>query len=442
MAGGVRELMGENLIAVWLGLECASGNDTRTSESEIRVGAKITPYLLAGSDLICSGFGSIKKYDNSFNASLFNGEEIEDYLVLQRDFEADGGLTPIDEDRVLGLRMRACEALAAVLDELDLAKVSRSMIGSVVFASGSQETASFTAGEASAVSAAIKGQGITAIDVVKALAKRGYREEAENLLEVLRQRVSGDYLQTSAIMRNGRVLSAVNDPNDYAGPASGYRMTPQRWTAIKEMRDVLTREAVLASEDMSKPGGSPWLVPRGEAHKGSDPTEIVIGISPGFGEKLHRTTAGHRLEDVLAMLAGGIAAGGGTARIVRVRHTADTSFLGLTAARLSGSGFGIGIQAKGTAVIHQADRLPHLNVELFSNAPLTSLDHYRQLGANAARYARGEKPEPIVVPVQGEALGARFHVRVALLYAIETGLIEPGASPLELTMCLSRGAGN
>ena len=442
MAGGVRELLGENLIAVWLGLECASGNDTRTSKSEIRVGAKITPYLLAGSDLICSGFGSIKKYDNSFNASLFNGEEIEDYLVLQRDFEADGGLTPIDEDRVLGLRMRACEALAAVLDELGLAKVSRAMIGSVVFASGSQETTSFTAGEASPVNAAIKGKGITAIDVVKALAKRGYREEAENLLAILRQRVSGDYLQTSAIIRDGRVLSAVNDPNDYAGPASGYRMTPQRWTTIREVRDVLTREKVLASEDMGNPGGSPWLEPCGEACKGSDPTEIVVGISPAFGEKLHRTTAGHRLEDVLAALVAGVAAAGGTARIVRVRHTADTSFLGLTAARLSGSSYGIGIQAKGTAVIHQADRLPHLNIELFSNAPLTSLDHYRKLGTNAARYSQGDKPEPVVVPVQGEALGARFHVRVALLYAIETEMIEPGALPLEMMMRLSQGAGN
>ncbi|MEL0023264.1 MAG: propanediol/glycerol family dehydratase large subunit, partial [Alphaproteobacteria bacterium] len=53
--GGVRELLAENLLAVWLDLECASGNDARHSESEIRVGAKITPYLLAGSDLICSG---------------------------------------------------------------------------------------------------------------------------------------------------------------------------------------------------------------------------------------------------------------------------------------------------------------------------------------------------------------------------------------------------
>ena len=442
MAGGVRELMGENLIAVWLGLECASGNDTRTSESEIRIGAKITPYLLAGSDLICSGFGSIKKYDNSFNASLFNGEEIEDYLVLQRDFETDGGLTPIDEDSVLGLRMRACEALAAVLDELGLAKVSRAMIGSVVFASGSQETASFTAGEATTVSAAVKAQGVTAIDVVKALAKRGYREEAENLLSILRQRVSGDYLQTSAIIRNGKVLSAVNDPNDYVGPASGYRMTPERWAAIRNIRDVLTRETVLASEDMGREDSSPWLVSTGEALKGEDRSEIVIGISPAFGERLHRTTAGHRLENVLSAILKGIEEGGGRARIVRIRHTADTSFLGLTAARLSGSTYGIGIQAKGTAVIHQSNRLPHLNIELFSNAPLTSLDHYRRLGLNAALYSRDQKPEPVVVPVQGEALGARFHVRVALLYAIETGMIEADAPPLEMAMRLTAGDGN
>lgn len=432
MAGGLRELMAENLIAVWLGLECASGNDTRISESEIRVGAKITPYLLAGSDLVCSGFGSIKKYDNSFNASLFNGEEIEDYLVLQRDFEVDGGLTPVDEDKVLDLRVRAVEALAAVLDDLGLATVGRSRMMSVVFASGSQETESFTAGEVTPISAAIKARGITAVDVVRALARRGFTAEAENLLLMLRQRVSGDYLQTSAMVRDGRVISAINDPNDYQGPATGYHMTPERWRAVRGIRDVLTRDGVLATEDIGGDGVSSWLIPVGPAEKGHDRHEVVIGVSPGFGSRLHRTTAGHRLEDVTAALIEGIEAGGGRARLVRMRHTADTSFLGLSAAKLSGSGYGIGIQAKGTAVLHQADRMPHLNVELFSNAPLTGLDHYRALGHNAARYSHGEAPEPVVVPVQGEALGARFHVRVALLYAIETGLIEPAADPLEL----------
>ncbi|PZN56823.1 MAG: glycerol dehydratase, partial [Proteobacteria bacterium] len=117
MASGMRELMAENLIAVWLGLECASGNDTRVSESEIRVGAKITPYLLAGSDLLCSGFGSIKKYDNSFNPSLYNGEEIEDFLALHRDFWADGGFKPLVSGKVAQWAVGAIQATAAVFEE-------------------------------------------------------------------------------------------------------------------------------------------------------------------------------------------------------------------------------------------------------------------------------------------------------------------------------------
>src|SRR5690606_34914253 len=126
------------------------------SESEIRVGAKITPYLMAGSDLICSGFGSIRKYDNTFNPSLFNGEEIEDYLTLQRDFEADGGLTPITESSVEQLRMRAIRAIAAVFEELDLKKVPEEWVQSVATASGSQDTDSFNPGEVTRISEAIR----------------------------------------------------------------------------------------------------------------------------------------------------------------------------------------------------------------------------------------------------------------------------------------------
>ena len=248
--GGVRELMAENLIAVWLDLECASGNDARTTESEIRLGAKIWPYLVGGSDLICSGFGSILKYDNSFNPSLFNGEEMEDYLVLQRDFEADGGLTPVSETTALDLRTRAVAALAAVLEELDLAAPTADMKQSVVVASGSDDTRSFSPRETALMSEKIKAQGITVVDVIKALAKRGYAEEAENLLSVVRLRISGDYLQTAALVRGGKVLSAINNPNDYLGPGSGYRLSAERREEIVNIRDVLDQKEVLRSEAM------------------------------------------------------------------------------------------------------------------------------------------------------------------------------------------------
>jgi Dehydratase medium subunit len=138
------------------------------------------------------------------------------------------------------------------------------------------------------------------------------------------------------------------------------------------------------------------------------------------------------LSAILRELIGGITEAGASARVVRMKHTADTSFLGLSAALLAGSGVGIGIQAKGTAVIHQKDRLPHNNLELFSNSPITGLEHYRRMGANAAAYALGEMPEPVVVPIRGEAMGSRYHARVALIYAIETELTAEGAVPEEV----------
>ena len=436
IAGGVREMMAENLLAVWLDLECASGNDARSTESEIRVGAKILPYLIAGSDFICSGFGSILSYDNSFNASLFNGEEMEDYLALQRDFEADGGLTPLPESRALELRARAVDAISAVLEELDLASPTAEMKASVVVASGSRETQTFALGATAQISEAIQGRGITVIDVICALANRGFVPEAENLLRLVKLRVSGDYLQTSAIVREGRVISAINDPNDYAGPGSGYRLTEERRGEISDLRDLLGQSDVLSAQSMHRKAEAQRIayLEAGEAREGNDPKEVVVGISPAFGLQLYQTTGGLNLSQVLRHIVGGIEEGGAVARIVRMHHTADTSFLGHSAARLAGSGVGIGIQAKGTAIIHSRDRLPHNNLELFSNAPITTLEHYRGLGRNAAGYALGVAVEPIVVPTQGEALGARFHAQVALIHAIETGLVDLDRAPDGVTL--------
>ncbi len=303
-----------------------------------------------------------------------------------------------------------------------------------MFSSGSDETESYTPREAALVSEQIAARGLTVLDVIRALAVRGFRAEAENLLFILKLRLSGDYLQTSACVRDGRVLSAVNDPNDYTGPGSGYRMAEARRQEINAIRDVLDRETVLANAAAAGRGLPPVFRPDGlgMATPGADTREVVIGVSPAFGSHLFTTLAGHPLGAVLAALREGIASRGLTARVVRMRHTADTSFLGLSAAHLAGSGVGIGIQAKGTAVIHQRGRLPHNNLELFSNAPLVTLAHYRAMGANAAAHALGELPEPVVVPTYGQALGARYHAQVALIYAVETAMTTPDAEPEEL----------
>jgi propanediol dehydratase large subunit len=244
------------------------------------------------------------------------------------------------------------------------------------------------------------------------------------------------------MVRNGHVLSAVNDPNDYLGPGTGYRVSEARRQEINGIRDLLDRDAVIAEETEFARHVERGIALRGmgEAAVGSDPREVVIGVSPAFGLQLFRTLSGIPIDDLLKALVAGITEGGGVPRIVRLRHTADTSFLGLSAARLSGSKVGIGIQTKGTAVIHHADRLPHNNLELFSNAPITNLGHYRALGFNAARHARGELPEPVVVPQHGEAMGSRYHARVALIYAIETSLTVDGAAPEEIAASFREAA--
>lgn len=431
MPGGVREIMAENLIAVWLDLECASGNDARHSESDMRVAAKILPYLIGGSDLICSGFGSILKYDNSFNPSSFNGEELEEFLVLQRDFEADGGLTTVEDTKALSLRKKAVDAISHVLQDLNLANTSPQMKQSVAVASGSNETESFTPRDVAIISEKIKTEGINVLDVIKSLHTGGFEQEADNLLFLVKLRVSGDYLQTSAIIRDARVLSAINDPNNYTGPGTGYRPSEQRKKELADIREVLDRDEVLRTEALGEIAEikaiSYKLIGRAEAD--GPPNEVVVGISPAFGSKIFQTLAGHKLSSVLKALDDGITRGGAVMRLVKFWHTADTSFLGLSAARLSGSGIGIGIQAKGTAVIHHKSRLPHNNLELFSNAPITKLTHYEAMGYNAARYCLKELPDPVIVTTKGEALGARFHARVALIYAIETSMTKDNAAP-------------
>jgi propanediol dehydratase large subunit len=428
------ELLAENVLAALLDLECASGNDTRHSESEIRVGAKIMPYLMSGTDFICSGFGSIPKYDNSFNASLFNAEEMEDFLALQREFQVEGGLQHVPEDQLIAARARAIEAISAVLETLTSSRLTEAQKQSVLYAHGSDETTSFLPGEVAGMNAALIERNVTFVDVVRALTARGFTTEATRLLSMARQRVTGDYLQTAAIIRDGRVVSAVNDPNRYRGPGTGYVMTDERRQAISRMRREVSKRDVLDGERVAgRQEARRWQIEsKGEAKPGDDPREVVIGISPGFGIRLHKTTGGVPLYKVLAALMEGVRERGGRPRVVRVRHTADTSFLGLTAARLSGSGIGIGIQGKGTTVIHRHDQAPHMNLELFSQAPLIGEANYHAIGSNAARYALGQFPNPVMIPYRGQALGARFHVQTALLYAIETSMIESGQNPEEL----------
>ena len=54
--GGTREVLAENVLAAWLDLEVASGNDAIASHSEIRKTAKLMGQFLPGTDFVTSGY--------------------------------------------------------------------------------------------------------------------------------------------------------------------------------------------------------------------------------------------------------------------------------------------------------------------------------------------------------------------------------------------------
>ena len=86
---------------------------------------------------------------------------------------------------------------------------------------------------------------VTGLDIVKALSKHGFSDVAECVLGMLKQKVSGDYLQTSAIIdENFEVISAVNQPNDYQGPGTGYRLEGARWELLKNIPQAISPEDI------------------------------------------------------------------------------------------------------------------------------------------------------------------------------------------------------
>ncbi len=120
-------------------------------------------------------------------------------------------------------------------------------------------------------------------------------------------------------------------------------------------------------------------------------------------------------------------------RIVRIGRVADVAFVAHDGARLSGSGVALGIQSKGTAVIHRADLQPLDNLELFGMSPLYTLESYRAMGRNAAGYALGQRVGPVPTELDNFAR-AKVIVRTTLLHARETRAVVPGAAPVELVL--------
>ena len=237
---GIREVIAENLVAALLGLECASSNDQSFSNSDMRRTARTMLQFLPGTDFIFSGYAAEPNYDNMFAGSNFDAEDFDDYNVLQRDMQVDGGLRPVTEEEVIHVRNKAARAVQAVFTQLGLSPVTDAQVEAVTYAHGSKDTLDRDVTADLMAAEDVLKRGITGIDVVKALAETGFVDVAESVLSMLKQRVVGDYMQTAAILdKDFHVLSGINTPNDYMGPGTGYRVQGERWEEIKKIPHII-----------------------------------------------------------------------------------------------------------------------------------------------------------------------------------------------------------
>ena len=173
------------------------------------------------------------------------------------------------------------------------------------------------------------------------------------------------------------------------------------------------------------------LVEKGEALPGTRSDEVVIALAPAFGKYQNKTIVNVPHSDVLREMIAGIEEQGLQARVIRVLRTSDVAFVAHDATKLSGSGISIGIQSRGTTVIHQKGLPPLSNLELFSQSPLLDLAAYRAIGSNAAKYAKGESPTP--VPTKNDQMARpKFQAKAAVLHIKETEHVVPGAKAIEI----------
>jgi len=188
-----------------------------------------------------------------------------------------------------------------------------------------------------------------------------------------------------------------------------------------------------SSGSASASSGGAVLKEIGAAGAGMSKDEVVIAVGPAFGVSQTKTIVGIPHASVLKEMVAGIEEEGLKARIVKVYRTSDVSVIANSSAKLSGSGIAVGIQSKGTAVIHQKDLTPLNNLELFPQAPLIDIVTYRTIGKNAAKYAKGESPSP--VPVRSDQMARpKYQAIAGLLHIKETEHVDKDKPAVEVVL--------
>ncbi len=175
----------------------------------------------------------------------------------------------------------------------------------------------------------------------------------------------------------------------------------------------------------------------GPAERGTRPEEVVIALSPAFGDPFTKTIVDVPHAEVIRQLLAGIEEQGGVARTIKVYRTADLAAIAHFGAKLSGSGIAVGILARVTTVVHQRDLARLSNLELFPQAPLLDAEVFRMIGANAAQYAQSRSPRP--VPTRNDQMARpRWQAKAALLHLKEFECIDHARAAVEVEPVITR----
>ena len=235
--GGIRAVACENLIAGMLDLENASSNDQTFTHSDLRRVARSIPQFIPGTDYICSGYSATPNYDNMFAGSNWDADDYDDWVVIQRDLKVDAGLVPATEEEVVAARNKAARAIQAIFRELGLPEITDEEVEAGTYARGSQDMPDRDVVADLKAATEMLERGVTGLDFVKALYKAGFEDVAESIFNIQKAKVVGDYLHTASMLDDKfHVISAVNSPNCYEGPMTGYQISPELWEKLSNIR--------------------------------------------------------------------------------------------------------------------------------------------------------------------------------------------------------------
>ena len=184
-----------------------------------------------------SGYSATPNYDNMFAGSNWDADDYDDWVVIQRDLKVDAGLVPATEEEVVAARNKAARAIQAIFRELGLPEITDEEVEAGTYARGSQDMPDRDVVADLKAATEMLERGVTGLDFVKALYKAGFEDVAESIFNIQKAKVVGDYLHTASMLDDKfHVISAVNSPNCYEGPMTGYQISPELWEKLSNIR--------------------------------------------------------------------------------------------------------------------------------------------------------------------------------------------------------------